>query len=86
MRTTVTEQRLLVVSDVHLGNRLFRARQPFIEFLNYALANNYSLCINGDGVDIMQTSIMQISRDLAACTGPMQKFLRNGLKVYYVVG
>ncbi len=86
MRTTVTESRLLVVSDVHLGNRLFRARQPFIEFLKYALENGYSLCINGDGVDIMQTSITQISRDLAACTGHLQKFVRNDLNVYYVVG
>ncbi len=86
MKTTISESRLLVVSDVHLGNRLFRARQPFIEFLKYALEHRFSLCINGDGVDIMQTSIMQISRDLAASTILLQKFVRQGLKVYYVVG
>lgn len=86
MNTTIREERLLVVSDVHLGNRLFRARRPFIDFLNYARSHHYNLCINGDGVDIVQTTLMQITRDLFECTGSIRKFSHDGLKVYYTVG
>jgi UDP-2,3-diacylglucosamine pyrophosphatase LpxH len=86
MITTVSEERLLVVSDVHLGNRLFHARQPFVDFLRYARTHAYNLCINGDGIDIIQTTLTQISRDMSECSGEIRKFARDGLRVYYTVG
>jgi len=84
--TSIAEDRMMVISDVHLGNRLFRSRRPFIEFLKYACANDYNLCINGDGVDISQTSLTRIARDLSDCAVQLRKFSQKGLKVYYVVG
>ncbi len=86
MITSITEQRLLVVSDVHLGNALFHARRPFVEFLRYARGAGFGLCINGDGVDIVQTTLRQITRDLSDCTTELKKFARDGLPVYYTVG
>ena len=86
MKTNITEEKLIVVSDVHLGNFMFRARRPFIEFLQYAWANGYNLCINGDGVDIVQTSLRQITRDMAECASQLRRFSRKGLRVYYTVG
>ncbi|HKG93544.1 MAG TPA: metallophosphoesterase [Gemmatimonadaceae bacterium] len=86
MITTIEESRLLVVSDVHLGNPLFRSRRPFLEFLRYALANDFSVCINGDGVDIAQTSISRLTHDLSESANYFGKFARSGLRIYYVVG
>ncbi len=86
MITTVREERLLVVSDVHLGNRMFRSRRLFIELLNYALENSYSFCINGDGVEIIQSSLAQVMRDFGECAAYLRKFRQRGLRVYYVVG
>lgn len=86
MITSVSEERMLVISDVHLGNPLFRARLPAIQFFKYAYENDYCLCINGDGIDILQTSIIWVTRDLSECSSHLRKFTRKGLHVYYVVG
>jgi UDP-2,3-diacylglucosamine pyrophosphatase LpxH len=86
MITTIEDKRLLVVSDVHLGNPLFRSRRPFLEFLRYALANGFSVCINGDGVDIAQTSISRLTHDLSESANYFGKFARSGQHIYYVVG
>ena len=86
MITTVREERLLVVSDVHLGNPLYRARRPFLEFLDFAADRNFSVCINGDGVDVIQTTAGRLTRDLAACSSRFASLSQKGLRVYYVVG
>ena len=86
MITNVSEERLLVVSDTHLGNPLFNARRPFVEFLRYASSNSWNVCINGDGVDIAQTSISRITRDLSECSTQLRRFTEHGLRVYYTVG
>ncbi len=86
MITNITEDRLVVVSDVHLGNRLFNLRRPFIEFLEYVRKNRYNVCINGDGVDIVQTTLGGLARDLSECSGELRRFARDGLRVYYTVG
>src|SRR5439155_643968 len=65
--TTVREERMLVVSDVHLGNPLYAARRPFVDFLRFALDREYPVCINGDGVDIIQSSVPRLARDLTGC-------------------
>jgi UDP-2,3-diacylglucosamine pyrophosphatase LpxH len=84
--TTVREERLLVVSDVHLGNPLYRARRPFAEFLDFAIERGVPVCINGDGVDIMQSTPARLTRDFAECASRFSEFARRGLRVYYVVG
>ena len=77
---------MVVVSDVHLGNPLYRARRPFVEFLKFALSHEYSVCLNGDGVDIMQTSVGRLTRDLSEAASIFAKFARRNLRVYYTVG
>lgn len=86
MITSVSEERLLVVSDIHLGNPLFNARRPFAEFLRYAWSNSWNVCINGDGVDVVQTTIPRITRDLSECSSQLRHFSEHGLRVYYTVG
>jgi UDP-2,3-diacylglucosamine pyrophosphatase LpxH len=86
MITTISEERMVVVSDVHLGNRLFVARRTFLEFLKYARLSRYHLCINGDGIDIVQTTLSGLAHDLSPCSNELRKFVRDGLRVYYTVG
>ena len=86
MITTIRADRLFVISDVHLGNPLYRARRAFARFLAYALAERVSVVLNGDGVDIVQTSLRRMTRDLAEAAPHFAAFEREGLHLYYTVG
>ena len=86
MITATREERMLVVSDVHLGNPLYRPRRPFVEFLRYAREHDYPVCINGDGIDIVQSSIARLARDLGGCNHEFARFATRGLPIYYTVG
>lgn len=86
MKTAVRENRLLVVSDIHMGNRLHRTRRAFTEFVQFALDHRYSICINGDGIDIAQLSLSLLVSDLTPSLGLFLKFWENDLRIYYTVG
>jgi len=86
MKTTVREDRLLVVSDVHMGNSLHRTRRAFRDFVQFALDHRYSVCINGDGIDIAQLSLAHLVSDLTPSLGLFLKFGDNDLRIYYTVG
>lgn len=86
MKTTVRENRLLVVSDVHMGNRLHRTRRAFTEFVQFALDHRYSICINGDGIDLAQLSLSYLVSDITPSLGLFLKFGENDLRIYYTVG
>jgi UDP-2,3-diacylglucosamine pyrophosphatase LpxH len=87
MITSIQEPRLLVVSDLHLGNRVFpEAHRQFGALLRFACDHGFSLCLNGDGVDIAQLSPGRLTRELVACRRYLGPLAASGLKVYYVVG
>ena len=86
MKTSVRESRLLVVSDVHMGNRLHRTRRAFTEFVEFALEHRYSICINGDGIDLAQLSLSLLVADITPSLGLFLKFWENDLRIYYTVG
>jgi UDP-2,3-diacylglucosamine pyrophosphatase LpxH len=86
MKTAVREDRMLVVSDVHMGNRLHRTRGQFTDFVQFALDHRYSVCINGDGIDIAQLSLSLLVSDLTPSLGLFLKFWENDLRIYYTVG
>jgi UDP-2,3-diacylglucosamine pyrophosphatase LpxH len=77
---------MLVVSDVHMGNRLHRTRRQFTAFVQFALDHRYSICINGDGIDIAQLSLSLLVSDLTPSLGLFLKFWENDLRIYYTVG
>jgi UDP-2,3-diacylglucosamine pyrophosphatase LpxH len=77
---------MLVVSDLHLGNPLYRPRRPFVDFMRFAREREYAVCINGDGVDIVQSSITRLARDLGGCHREFARFAKAGLPIYYTVG
>jgi UDP-2,3-diacylglucosamine pyrophosphatase LpxH len=86
VKTTVREDRMLVISDVHLGNPLHRPRQALLNLVRFALEKRYTLCINGDGIDIAQLSLPRLTADLTPALGLMTRFTEAGRRVYYTVG
>lgn len=78
--------RLLVVSDLHIGNPFSEASESFGEFLEYATRERFSVCINGDGLEILQTSFANLANDTVRVLGRIRGLLASGLSVYYVVG
>lgn len=86
MRTTAREDRLLVVSDVHMGNRLHSTRRAFAEFVQFALDSHYSICINGDGIDIAHMSLSHLVSELTPSLRLFGKLFENDLRIYYTVG
>ena len=86
MKTNVHENRLLVVSDVHMGNSLHRTRRAFTEFVQFALDHRYSVCINGDGIDLAQLSLSHLVSDITPSLELFLQFGDNDLRIYYTVG
>ena len=86
MKTTIREERLIILSDLHLGNPLMQSGRRFRDLLQYAMDNRYSVCINGDGVDIVQMSIGRLTHELSQCFNVLSQFSTVGLRVYYTVG
>ena len=56
----VHEDRLLIVSDLHLGNPASTATTRLVGFLDHAAAIGASVCIDGDGFDMLQTSFPRL--------------------------
>ena len=55
------EERLFVISDLHLGNPSSTARSRLVEFLDYVWITGTSICINGDGFEMLQTSFTRLA-------------------------
>lgn len=86
MRTEIREDRLLVISDLHLGNPFSNARQNVVDFLRYAADEGFAVCINGDGLEIAQTSLGKLARDVPEVFAQILLVARRKLNLYYVVG
>ncbi len=86
MRLNIAEDRLLVVSDIHLGNSFFRADRQLRRFFDYVADEGFHLCINGDGVDLLQTSLLRMTRQLSRTLEPLERIVRRGCRIYYTIG
>lgn len=85
MTGDVQEDRLIVTSDVHLGNWFFTRNRSFLRFLDFVLDSEYSLCINGDGLDILQTSLVRMTSELSEMFSYLGR-KRPKTRLYYTVG
>ncbi len=83
----VREDHLCVISDLHLGNPAFVKRDYLKSFINYLAKNGISLCINGDGIDLLQNSKQKLLIDFQTLINSLKDFVRKGgKKIYYVRG
>ena len=85
MNFTVHEDRLLVTSDTHVGSFFCDARRRFIEFLRYAADHRCNLVINGDGIDVVHTSLKRISTEAMALIRELERASKV-ITIYYTVG
>jgi UDP-2,3-diacylglucosamine pyrophosphatase LpxH len=82
----VDEDRLFVVSDLHLGNPASTAEERILPFLDHVADLGASLCINGDGFDMLQTSFGRLARAGLPVLTKLRRIEANGGTVYFVVG
>jgi UDP-2,3-diacylglucosamine pyrophosphatase LpxH len=83
----VEEDHLCVISDLHLGNPSFLKSHSLRNFVTHLSRNNISLCIKGDGMDLLQFSIPKFLKDLDSALKSLKDFFNNGKnKIYYVLG
>lgn len=81
----VHEPRLLVTSDTHIGSLFCEARPGLIRLLEFARAHNYNVCINGDGIDVLQTTIEKMTRETPALLRDFGR-IASEITIYYTVG
>lgn len=86
MITNLSEERLLVTSDIHLGAYSCRALGPVTRFFEYACSNGYNICINGDGIDVFHTTLGHITRDVSRLLANLKHILQGQTRIYYVIG
>ncbi len=86
MMTRVHSRRMVVISDIHLGNPFSRTRMRVLQFLKWAARNDYDICINGDGLEIVQASFGRLVTDVPDVIRTLKELGQSGKAVYYVVG
>lgn len=86
MITEIRDARLVVISDMHLGNPFSQAKNSTVEFFHWAAANGYDVVINGDGFEIAQVSFTKIARDVPEVFHAIKTFTSRGRNIYYVIG
>lgn len=77
---------MVIISDLHIGNPFSEATKQVIPFIKWAVENNYSVCINGDGLEIAQASFSKLVRDLPDFFKTLAEIRRKGKEIYYVTG
>lgn len=77
---------MVVISDLHLGNPFSLAGQRLAGFLEFVRDEDYSLCINGDGLEIVQASFVSLAADAIAPLAQLRRLVAAGKRFYYVVG
>ena len=86
MITAIKSEKLVVISDLHLGNPFSTAKRQVIPFLKWAAGQGYDICINGDGLEIAQSSFNKIAFDVPELFRTLGDMRRKGREVYYVTG
>jgi UDP-2,3-diacylglucosamine pyrophosphatase LpxH len=86
MITEIRDRKLVVISDLHLGNPFSKAKLPTVEFFHWASSHGYDVVINGDGFEIAQVSFSRIARDVPEVFHAIKSFTARGRSVYYVIG
>jgi UDP-2,3-diacylglucosamine pyrophosphatase LpxH len=86
MITTVTSARMVVISDLHLGNPFSTQSRQIFAFIRWAAKEGYDVCINGDGLEIAQSSFSKMAREVPEFLRALGDVRRSGREAYYIVG
>ncbi|MCC7402787.1 MAG: UDP-2,3-diacylglucosamine diphosphatase [Bdellovibrionales bacterium] len=86
MITTIKSNRLVVISDLHLGNPFSEACRRVVPFIKWAAAQGYDICINGDGLEIAQSSFSKIATQVPEFVRALGEVRKGGREIYYIIG
>ena len=86
MITETASRKMIVISDLHLGNPFCRSKRNIVEFLRWLSKTDYDLCINGDGFDIAQFAFPRLVQDVPDVLQMLRTLGHSGRRIYYVVG
>lgn len=86
MITTIRSDRMVVISDLHLGNPFSRAKKKVMPFLKWASREGYDICINGDGLEIAQADFQRIAFEVPEFFRLLREVRNRGREIYYVSG
>jgi UDP-2,3-diacylglucosamine pyrophosphatase LpxH len=77
---------MVVISDLHLGNPFSNTTHQCMKFIKWAAANDYDICINGDGLEMAQASYSKITTDLPEVIRTLKEIAKHKRNIYYIVG
>jgi UDP-2,3-diacylglucosamine pyrophosphatase LpxH len=86
MITSIQTQKMVVISDLHLGNPFSNIRKSVTQFVRWAAQEGYDICINGDGLEIAQASFDRITYEVPEFFRAISELRRKGKEVYYLIG
>ncbi len=86
MITSAQTSKLVVISDIHLGNPFAKGRDQALSFLKWAASEGFDICINGDGLEIAQVSFDKLALEIPVVVRTLKEINKMGVNVYYVVG
>lgn len=86
MMTSTRAERLVVISDLHLGNPFSHGRDKAVQFLRWASERGFDICINGDGLEIAQASFSKLAMEIPEFVRVLLDLKKKGRSVYYIVG
>lgn len=86
MKTSISEEKLIIISDLHIGNPFCFHKDDISDFLDWVVESDYSLCINGDWLEIAQTSFRKLAREAPELFAKLGRIHSSGKNLYYVVG
>jgi UDP-2,3-diacylglucosamine pyrophosphatase LpxH len=77
---------MVVISDLHLGNPFSTQSRRIYEFMRWAAREGFDVCINGDGLEIAQSSFAKMTTEVPEFLRALSDVKKLGREVYYVVG
>lgn len=86
MITAIKSEKLVVISDLHLGNPFSQSKKSLLAFLREMATEGYDICINGDGLEIAQASFSKIAFEVPEFFRVLGDIRRKGREIYYVTG
>lgn len=86
MITTIRSPKMVVISDLHMGNPFSKTTYQTLRFLRWAASEGFDICINGDGLEMAQGSLKKMSEEMPEVIRTIKDITRQGKQIYYIVG
>ena len=86
MITNLNSEKMIIISDLHLGNPFSQTTSLAMKFIKWAADQNYDICINGDGLEMAQTSHGKIITEMPEVIRTIKSINKAHHSIYYIVG